>query len=215
MNEPLDFGSVETQNIEDLGYEELEVSPQNVVASKRYDQYGSIVDKRKALLFDLTNNNLPDDEKDDLPLFFLSLVKNIPQGTIQKLDNGGFLINLNKIESSIQRQALTKFITDGGDALSSKSMGEVKKIIKDIAKEVMLHISAKNPVPHKTLFNMFKSGKLREIINYYLKIHHYELFGEKWVNSLIQPILKEIDAIHSDEKMMALRESLKRIFETI
>lgn len=215
MEDLLDFGAVATQDVEDLGYDEPQISKEDQVSSKRYDEYPTLIEKRKALLADLCNNVLPEEEKEKLPIFFLSLVKSIPPGTIVKTDNGGFKIDLNKIQNAQQRQAFTKFISEGGDALASKAIGEVKKIVKDIAKEVMLHISAKNPVPQKTLFNMFKSGKIREIIDFYLKIHHYELFGPNWVNSLIQPILAEIQAIHYDEKQMALRESLKRVFETL
>lgn len=216
--EPLDFGSAETQNVEDLGYEEPGYSNDETIAAKRYDQYPTISDKRKALIFDLQNNVLPDEEKHALPLFFLTWIEKIPLGVIEKMQNGGFKIDLNKVKSTMERQALTKFISEGGDALSSKSMSEVQKIIKSVAREVITHISAKNRVAHKTLLNMFKSGKLREIINFNLKHHHYDLFGEKWVNSLIIPILDEIGKIHAQEKedakrMISLRESIRRIFD--
>jgi hypothetical protein len=202
--ETLDFGPLEEPQDLTLTSDvpEMELS--------RYDRYTDIQDKRKAIIFDIQQNILPENVLEKLPLFIKTLAKFAPP--IRKLDDGRFLINMGSDSKTKQYATkLVKFIQTGsGDALSSSSIGEVRDIIKDISFEIERKLPPvqRHSHPTRVLISLLKNGSIDDAIRYYTKLNHYDVFGIDWINSVIRPgVLKQLEDSRkaaADERKMAV-----------
>jgi hypothetical protein len=177
LEEPLDFGDTP----QDVEWSAPESTPEEKIEANRYEKYTDIKDKRKAIIYDLQNDVLPDEVIDNLPLFVKTLAVQAPK--LRKLEDGRFIIPTGgDTKAKGYATKLINFIQNGaGDALSSTAMEEVKKIIKSIAIEIERKLppikSGSNPL--KVLIRLLKNGTVDEAIQYYLKINHYDIFGQE------------------------------------
>lgn len=214
FEEPLDFGDTPA----DVEWVAPESTPEEKIEANRYEKYADIKDKRKAIIYDLQNNVLPDEVIETLPLFVKTLAVQAPK--LKKLEDGRFLIPTGGDNPKVKSYAtkLINFIQTGsGDALSSTSMEEVKKIIKSIAIEIerKLPLIKKGSNPLKVLIRLLKNGTVDEAIQYYLKINHYDIFGTEWINNTIRRgvigYLSTLRELSKAEQPMAMAETRQLI----
>jgi len=87
---------------------------------------------------------------------------------------------------------LTKFIMTGklGDALASKSMKEVRNIVKGAAMEIARKLNTDHP--NRDLAGLAKKGIIDDIVRYWISENNYDLFHDDWVKSLYPLIHQEV-----------------------
>jgi hypothetical protein len=208
--EPLDFGTAETTE-----WVPPEASPEEQIEANRYEKYSNPQDKRKAMIFDLQNDTLPDEVIEKLPLFVKTLAVQAPK--LKKLEDGRFLIPTGGDNNKTKAYAtkLVKFIQTGvGDALSSQSMEEVKKIIKSITYEIERKMPPikRGSHPLRALMSMLKNGTIDEAIQHYLKINHYDVFGQEWINNTIRRGV--IAQLHTFREISKAEQPMSAVAET-
>lgn len=200
--EPLDFGA----NIDDTS-KDIDLSTEPITSDERdeanrYDNLNDPQSKRKQVIYDIKTGVL---DSSDFPTIF----KKFSQ-LIDKLPDGKFIVRTpNDNYSRGLSTKLIKFISTGfvGDALASKSMGEIKKIVSDIAEETLMHIPTGNSHPTRKLQSLMKNGTLDDIIGFNLKKRHYDLFDSKWIKETLHPlVLKKIFELRKSEKAIARGE---------
>lgn len=188
-NTPLDFDTVQ-----DL---DLSISPPDESEKEEASRYDNITDlpsKRKQILWDIKNGVIDSSEFPSvLPLY---------SKFIDKLPSGQFLIK-GAANSPKEKELYTKtikFINSGSmDALSSKGAGEVKKIISSVAEEISRHLPLDHDHPTRKLISLMKNGTLDDSMRFYLKKHHYDIFGDSFYNYIRPLILNKIGEIRQAE----------------
>jgi hypothetical protein len=203
--EPLDFGTADTV---DLSTEKP--TQQDNAEIHRYDTITDVQDKRKQVLVDIKNGTL--DAKN-----YPTIMKKFSE-IITKLPDGRFMYSSPKsnYEQSLRTKLIT-FIHTGklGDALASNSMGEVKRIAKDIAEEILRYIPLDYSHPMRKIMSLYKNGTLQEIIDFNLKKKHYDLFDKSWYNSTVNPLVMEYITHFRKTDKAELRGEFKESLENI
>lgn len=175
---PLDFGNVETQNIEDLDYSPPEIDKEE---SERYMYIPDIQDKRAQLVLDIKNGVL---DSKDYPNIIKQFAKNVKLEKISdnkyKILNSGDPISIRfgtfKMTGKIWK-------SDSPDAIG---INDFNKVIKYAAYEInrVYFEGKKNDHPSRTFNRLKKSGKFDEILNFSLKKFHFDLFDQEWINKI-------------------------------
>ncbi len=216
--EPLDFGADVSDTSKDIDLSVTPMSNDEKAEANRYDGIEDMPSKRKQAIYDIKKGVL---DARGFPTIFKKFGE-----VIDKLPDGRFVIRppADNYGRGIATK-LVNFINTGyvGDALASKSMGEIKKVVSDVAEETLMHIPTNNSHPTRKLQSLMKNGTLDDIINFNLKKKHYDLFDQKWIKETLQPlILHKIFELRKAEKAIARGElgeglqviagSLKSIF---
>jgi len=200
--EPLDFGADVSDTSKDIYLSVNPMSNDEKEEANRYDSISDMQSKRKQAIYDIKTGVL---DASDFPTIFKKFSE-----LIDKLPDGKFIVRTpaDNYSRGLSTKML-KFISTGyvGDALASKSMGEIKKIVSDIAEETLMHIPTNNSHPTRKLQSLMKNGTLDDIINFNLKKKHYDLFDPKWIKGTLQPlILSKIFELRKSEKAIARGE---------
>lgn len=200
--DPLDFGANISDTSQDIDLSVTPISTDEKAEANRYDNIEDVQSKRKQAIYDIKTGVL---DSTDFPTIFKKFGE-----VLDKLPDGKFVIRppADNYGRGVATKLL-KFISTGyvGDALASKSMGELKKIAGEVAEETLRHIPTNNSHPTRKLQSLMKNGTLDEIINFNLKKKHYDLFDQKWIKEVLQPmILHKIFELRKAEKAIARGE---------
>lgn len=215
--ETLDFGLTDLDaNTTDLSVHEPSAASNQ--EAHRYDGINDIQDKRKQVIYDIKKGEL---DASEYPVIFKKFAE-----IIDKTPEGKFLyLNPKSNHEAALRTKLMKFVATGkiGDALVSSSMGEIKKMAKDIAIEVLRYIPLSTDHPTRKLQALQKNGTLSDIINFNLHKKHYDIFDPSWYQTYVHPeVMKLIMNYrktdqrelrgHFQESLSNIREKLKQIY---
>lgn len=212
-NELLDFGISDLDShTTDLSTTEPSSSEKEEV--KRYDNIYDIHDKRKQVILDIKSGIL---NSSDYPV----ILKKFGE-IVDKTNEGRFLyLNPKSNYELAMRTKLIKFISTGkiGDALISSSMGEIKKIAKNIALEILRHIPLNTTHPTRKLISLQKNGTIQDIINFNLKKKHYDILDPSWYQTYVNPEVMKLVMNYRKTDQRELRgqfqESLNNIREKL
>lgn len=199
MDDKLDFGADVSNTANDVDLSVTPATPEEQQEAHRYDGIDDQT-KRKQVLYDIKTGKL---NPKNFPVLFSVWAK-----VIDKDPDGRFKFVAPPTK-------LLKFIQTGsvGDALVSRSMGDIKKMATDIAEEVLRHIPTTNDHPLRKLQALQKNGTLKDIIDFNLRKRHYDLFDQQWYNQVLNPlILNTLSELRKSEKSELrgdLRESLE------
>lgn len=223
MTDPatLDFG-VSDIDSQTTDLSTIEPSNDEKQEASRYDQITDMPSKRKQLIYDIKKGILNPNE---YPIIFKKFSE-----IIDKTPDGKFLyLNPQTTYQQATRTKLISFVMTGklGDALVSSSLGEIKKIARDIADEVYLHIPLSDDHPMRKLKALEKNGTLQDIIDFNLKKKHYDVFDKSWYEKNVKPtvmnyIFNYRKADHNEmkgkleglfkESLQNIKEKLKQIY---
>jgi hypothetical protein len=211
MTEPetLDFG------VTDLDSQTTDLSVTEPTSSEReeanrYDSIQDIQSKRKQIIYDIKTGVL---DASEYPVIFKKFSE-----IIDKTPEGKFLyLNPKSNHEAGMRTKLMNFISTGkmGDALASSSMGEVKKIAKNIALEILRHIPLNNTHPTRKLQSLQKNGTIQDIIDFNLKKKHYDVFDPSWYMTYVNPEVMSLVMNYRKTDQRELRGQFKESFDTI
>jgi hypothetical protein len=188
-------------------------SPEDQREAGRYDSITDIRDKRRQILWDIKNGNV---EAGDYPT-----VLGIYANYIDKLPDGKFVIR-GGANSPKDKERFTKtinFISSGKiDALSSAGTPDVKKIITSVAEEILRQIPTENDHPTRKLLALIKNGTVDESINFFLKKHHYDIFGDNFIMYIKPLIINKTVELRKSEvnmKRRGIQEEFQRAIRNI
>lgn len=161
----------------------------------RYDHISDVREKRKHILYDIRKGVIL---ASDYPVIFKKFSELIEK------ENDRFLIKIpdNSYQKGLSVK-LFKFLATGqcGDALTSKSMEEFRKIAKKIAEEINRHIRLEYDHPMRRFTALSKNGTVDDVVSYNLKKYHYDLFDYTWISMNLKPlILENISQMRSEER---------------
>lgn len=219
MTDPatLDFGLTDLDsNTTDLSI--IEPSSDEKQEAGRYDGIKDVQDKRKQVIYDIKTGVL---DAAEYPVIFKKFSE-----IIDKTPEGKFLyLNPKTNHELAMRTKLMKFVATGkiGDALVSSSMGEIKKMSRDIALEIIRHIPLSTSHPTRKLQALQKNGTIQDIIDFNLKKKHYDIFDPSWYQTYVNPeVMKLVMNYrktdqrelrgHFKESLGRIREKLKQIY---
>lgn len=205
----LDFG------VSDLDSQTTDLSITEPTSSEtaeanRYDSIKDVQDKRKQIILDIKSGKL---DSSDYP----TILKKFTE-IVGKTEDGRFLyLNPKSNHEVAMRTKLLKFISSGkvGDALVSSSMGEVKKIAKNIALEVLRHIPSNHSHPARKLQSLQKNGTLQDIVDFNLKKKHYDIFDPSWYQTYVHPEVMNLIMNFRKTDQRELRGLFKESFDII
>lgn len=223
MSDPatLDFG-VNDLDSQTTDLSTIEPSSDEKQEASRYDQITDLPTKRKQIIYDIKKGIL---NAREYPLIFKKFSE-----IIDKTSDGRFLYtNPQSTYYHALRTKLITFVMTGklGDALASSSLEEIKRIAREIADEVYLHIPLTNDHPTRKINALEKNGDLQDIIDFNLKKKHYDVFDRTWYMKNIKPLVMEYiynyrKSDHNEmkgkledlfrESLQNIREKLKQIY---
>jgi hypothetical protein len=188
----------------------IEPSVQDKEEAHRYDSINDIQDKRKQVIYDIKKGIL---NASDYPVIFKKFAE-----ILDKTPEGKFLYTAPKsnYEQSL-RTKLVNFVMTGklGDALVSASMGEIKKIAKDITTEILRYIPLDYDHPTRKLKALYKNGTIQEIIDFNLKKKHYDIFDSSWYQKNVNPEVMKLLTHYRKTDQGELRGQFKESFNLI
>lgn len=149
--------------------------------ANRYDKLNPS-EKRFNVLYDIKNGVL---KLDDYPSIFKKLALLVNKSPI----DGSFVISTDQpINSELGRLVpkANNFIINGTlrDLADAQNNNELKKIADKVVEEIAINLHDDHP--NRKLQALDKSGKLDEIISFYMKKHHYDLFNIPWFKGAIK-----------------------------
>ena len=211
----LDFG---VNNVDDHTQDLSTIPPTSAENAElhRYDKITDIQDKRKNIIYDIKAGKL---DPNDYPLIFQKFAE-----ILDMLPDGRFVYRLPQTNDKSKenyylslRTKLMNFVATGkiGDALASTGSGEVKRIAREIADEVMRHIPLNTDHPGRKILSLYKNGTLQDIIDFNLKKKHYDIFDKSWYEKTLNPLVMNLVAKGRDAEKKELRGVFKESFDVL
>lgn len=221
---PLNFGEVPPDTEwapSDTSKEvDLTVKPFTVdekAEAERYDGIKDIQSKRRQAIYDVKTGAVDPDKYPRIFRLFARMVDKLPDGRIvirpivddtkssAHWKTKGFpVINDPDFAAGASSKTL-KFIMIGhaGDISTGKN-GEIGKIADTIADQTIQHIATDNKEPGKKLKALLDNGTVDEIVDFYIKMKHYDLFAPEWITHKFRPlIIDKVSELRKSEKAFA------------